>query len=145
MAASIHTATMDISDEQRVITVLDGEEPLRLSTLEELSSYLGQYPEAENDQACRLFSYTSRCPKMLLMALFSNFDFALFSMFPFGLTSQQPSARTRTSNGICPCERCRTGETCGRQAMEIALSYIIPVSEIVHQESNLRITPSPGL
>ena len=142
---SIGTTKMDISEEESVINVLDGEEPLRLSTLQELSSYIGQYPEAENDQACRLFTYTSRCPKLLLVALFSNFDFALFSMFPFGLTSQQPVARTWASNGICPCERCGAGETCGRQAMEISLSYIIPISDIVPQESNLPITSSPSL
>jgi hypothetical protein len=138
-------ATMDLSEEESVINVLDGEEPLRLSTVQELSSYIGQYPEAENDQACRLFTYTSRCPKLLLMALFSNFDFTLFSMFPFGLTSQQTVARTWASNGICQCERCGAGETCGRQAMEISLSYIIPISDIVPQESNLPITSSPSL
>jgi hypothetical protein len=102
-----------------------------------------QYPEAENDQACRLFKYTPKCPSTLLMTMFSNFDFTHFSMFPFGLTGKARENMDMPSTGTCTCEKCRTGQHCGRQAMQIGLAYIMPEWEKIDQDDRLRMTVNP--
>ena len=112
--------TSDSSKDQ--VTVFDGEEPLIISTEAAMRSYIGEYPEAENDQAARLFQYAPGCPPSLLMSLFQKFDYDRFSMAPRGLarSSSQPTGIGKTA---CRCEICVSNQFCGYSALEFAVSY----------------------
>jgi hypothetical protein len=91
------------------------EEPLIFSTEAEMSQYIGLYPEAENDQATRLFQYAPGCSPNLLTSLLQKFDFNRFSMAARGLprSSTQP---TGIGNCRCKCEICIAGQFCGNSA-----------------------------
>jgi len=64
--------------------VQDDEDPEAFSSAKALGDYLKIFPEAENDQGCRVFRYGPKCPTQLLMPLFEHFDFLRYSMFPYG-------------------------------------------------------------
>lgn len=135
---------MDVlGEESDSITVFDGPDPTKFSDSQKLSSYMQQYPEAENDQACRLFKYTPKCPPTLLMTVLSTFDFTRFSMFPFGLAGKD-SVNVESRNTLpCTCEKCRAGEHCGRQAVQISLAYIMPGWEKFDPDNRLCMTVNP--
>jgi hypothetical protein len=130
-------------EEKQAVTVIDGQDPVKFYTSENFDFYMKQYPEAENDQACRLFKYTPKCSPGLLMTLFSNFDFSRFSMFPFGLIGQQRPSVGLALTGLCTCEKCRKGQLCGKEAMQISLAYVMPEWESIDQDDSLRITVQP--
>jgi hypothetical protein len=104
------------------ITVSDGEEPLIFNTEAGMRQYIGEYPEAENDQATRLFQYAPGCSPNILTLLLQKFDYGRFSMVPRGLprSSTQPTGIGDTK---CKCEICVTGQFCGYSALEFAISY----------------------
>jgi hypothetical protein len=132
---------MDISGEtSESIVVFDGSDPASFRDATSLTSYTQQYPEAENDQACRLFKYTPKCPPSLLMVVLSTFDFTRFSMFPFGLTRKDNAGVVARNTFTCTCEKCRVGEHCGRQAMQIKLDYIMGGWETFDPDNTLRMT-----
>ncbi|KAK4097361.1 ankyrin [Parathielavia hyrcaniae] len=57
------------------IWVLDGgQEILEYTEVGALAEYLGEYPEAENDGATRLFHYTSKSSMELLVKLFDKYE-----------------------------------------------------------------------
>lgn len=66
------------------VSVQDDEDPEAFSSAKALGDYLKIFPEAENDQGCRVFRYGPKCPTQLLMPLFEHFDFLRYSMFPYG-------------------------------------------------------------
>jgi hypothetical protein len=109
-------------DSNNQIFVSDGEEPLVLSTEAGMRQYIGEYPEAENDQATRLFQYNPGCSPNLLTILLQKFDYGRFSLVPRGLprSSTQPTGIRDTK---CKCEICITGQFCGYSALEFAISY----------------------
>jgi hypothetical protein len=82
------------------------------------------FPEAENDQGCRLFSYGSKCPTPLLMTLFEHFDFPRYSLFPYGLLNDFVTTN-RADTGSCKCQRCAKGEMCGHWALHCNLQFFL--------------------
>jgi hypothetical protein len=82
------------------------------------------FPEAENDQGCRLFMYGPKCPTPLLMTLFEHFDFPRYSLFPYGLFND--FAKTdKLDAGSCKCQKCAKGETCGYWALHRNLQFYL--------------------
>jgi hypothetical protein len=82
------------------------------------------FPEAENDQGCRLFMYGPKCPTTLLMTLFEHFDFPRFSLFPYGLLNDLPKTN-KPDAGSCKCQRCAKGEICGHWVLQCNLQFYL--------------------
>ena len=74
-------------DPLSTVLVHDGEDPLSFASNKELSNYIELFPEAENDQGCRVFRYGPKCSPNLLLPLFEHLDFPRFSLFPYGFAN----------------------------------------------------------
>jgi hypothetical protein len=106
------------------VFIQDGDDPKSFDNAETLSRYTMMFPEAENDQGCRLFMYGPKCPTNLLMALFEHFDFPRYSLFPYGLLND--FAKTNKPHaGSCQCQRCEKGEDCGHWALHRNLQFYL--------------------
>ncbi|KAL9614083.1 MAG: hypothetical protein Q9167_001437 [Letrouitia subvulpina] len=104
------------------VSVQDGEEPQSFISPKALASYLKMFPEADNDQGCRVFKYGPRCPTNLLMPLFEHFDFSRFSMFPYGFASDY-SVADNWGAGSCNCLKCIDGQLCGHYVLHKNLQF----------------------
>jgi hypothetical protein len=126
------------------IVVHEGDEPRSFADEDELKRYLGQYPEAENDQATRLFQYTPECPPRLLVALFEKFEFSRFSMVPKGAAGEILRT-TGLGTGQCKCDKCKTGGFCGYYALEFAISFWQYHGTSIDAENRLEVTGNDTL
>lgn len=104
------------------VSVQDGEEPQSFISPKALASYLKMFPEADNDQGCRIFKYGPKCPTSLLMPLFEHFDFSRFSMFPYGFASDHAVA-DYWGAGSCNCSKCIDGQLCGHYVLHKNLQF----------------------
>lgn len=95
----------------------DGGEPQYFASASALASYLKIFPEADNDQGCRVLKYGPKCPSDLLMQLFEHFDFPRFSMFPYGFASDF-SIADHWGAGSCKCQNCMEGQLCGHYVLQ---------------------------
>ena len=109
-----------------VVTIVDGEETQFIETARPLKHYLDLYPEAENDQACRLFAYGPNCPTELLMALFQHYDFPRFSLFPYALKGDF-SIPDQFRSGSCMCDKCMKGDLCGHHVIFKNLKFYMHI------------------
>jgi hypothetical protein len=98
------------------VFVQDGEDPQSFTSAKALANYIKLFPEAENDQACRMFRYGPRCPPTLLMPLFEHLDFPRYSLFPYGL-SNDFSLPDPWKAGVCKCDKCSKAEPCGHYVL----------------------------
>lgn len=116
-----HVSKVDVL---AAISIQDGDDPKSFSTAETLQRYTRMFPEAENDQGCRLFMYGPKCTTTLLVTLFEHFDFPRYSMFPYGLFND--FSKTNNPNaGSCKCQRCAKGESCGHWALHHNLQFYL--------------------
>lgn len=99
------------------VYVQDGGTPQLFASANDLATYLKVFPEADNDQGCRVFRYGPNCPTNLLMPLFEHFDFPRFSMFPYGFASDF-SIADQWGAGSCKCQRCIDGRLCGHYVLQ---------------------------
>jgi hypothetical protein len=106
------------------VFIQDGDDPKSFDNAETLNRYTKMFPEAENDQGCRLFMYGPKCPDTLLMALFEHFDFSRYSLFPYGLMDDF-AITSKTDAGCCKCQRCTKGENCGHWALHRGLQFYL--------------------
>ncbi|KAL9047008.1 MAG: hypothetical protein Q9214_000305 [Letrouitia sp. 1 TL-2023] len=104
------------------VSVQDGEEPQSFISPKALASYLQMFPEADNDQGCRIFKYGPKCPTNLLMPLFEHFDFSRFSIFPYGFASDY-SVADHWGAGSCNCSKCIEGQLCGHYVLHKNLQF----------------------
>lgn len=99
------------------VSVQDGEEPQYFTAADALASYLRVFPEADNDQGCRVLKYGPKCPTNLLMPLFEHFDFPRFSLFPYGFANNF-SIANHWEAGSCKCQNCMEGRLCGHYVLQ---------------------------
>lgn len=112
------------ADVLATVSIQDGDDPKSFAAAEALGCYTRMFPEAENDQGCRLFVYGPKCPTALLMTLFEHFDFPRYSLFPYGLFND--FAKTNKPDaGSCKCQRCTKGEACGHWALHCNLQFYL--------------------
>ncbi|CAI6303043.1 unnamed protein product [Periconia digitata] len=112
------------ADVLATVSVQDGEDPKPFANAETLSRYTRMFPEAENDQGCRLFMYGPKCPTPLLLTLFHHFDFPRYSLFPYGLYNDF-TMTTKPEAGWCKCQRCAKGDDCGHWALHHNLRFYV--------------------
>lgn len=113
-----------IVDVLSAVSIQDGDDPKSFTTAEALSRYTRMFPEAENDQGCRMFMYGPKYSTALLVTLFEHFDFPRYSLFPYGLFND--FAKTdKPDAGSCKCERCAKGESCGHWALHHNLQFFL--------------------
>ncbi|KAL8789822.1 MAG: hypothetical protein Q9195_006657 [Heterodermia aff. obscurata] len=105
------------ADRLASVVVQDGEEPQSFSNAKLITSYLRLFPEAENDQGCRIFKYGPKCSSQLLLPLFEHFDFPRYALFPYGFANDFAAERT-TNAGICRCQRCTEDRPCGHYVLQ---------------------------
>lgn len=98
------------------VYVQDGTEPESFASAKALGDYLKIFPEAENDQGCRVFKYGPNCLTHLLMPLFEHFDFPRYSMFPYGFAGDF-SIADHWGAGSCNCRKCTEGQLCGQYVL----------------------------
>ncbi|KAK7185141.1 hypothetical protein DPSP01_000745 [Paraphaeosphaeria sporulosa] len=111
-------------DALSAVSIQDGDDPKSFFTAETLGRYTKMFPEAENDQGCRLFMYGPKCPTALLVTLFEHFDFPRYSLFPYGLFNDF-SKTNKPDAGSCKCQRCAKGENCGHWALHRNLQFFL--------------------
>lgn len=104
------------------VSVQDGEDPEAFSSAKALRDYLKIFPEAENDQGCRVFRYGPKCQTQLLMPLFEHFDFPRYSMFPYGFAGEF-SIANHWGAGSCNCQKCTEGQLCGQYVLHKNLRF----------------------
>jgi hypothetical protein len=125
--------------EGNTVTVYDGDpDSKRYSNEGELRNYLEQFPEANNDQATRIFQYGPNCETTLKLALFEKFPFLQFSLIPSGLTETPGNAGLKIA--ACGCERCKVGTLCSHRAMECAFSFWQYAATSIDDENRLEVT-----
>ena len=105
------------TDRLASVVVQDGEEPQPFSSAKLIASYLSLFPEAENDQGCRVFKYGPRCSSKLLLPLFEHFDFPRYALFPYGFANDFV-AEPKFNAGVCRCQRCTEGRPCGHYVLQ---------------------------
>ena len=105
------------ADRLASVVVQDGEEPQTFSSAKLITSYLRLFPEAENDQGCRVFKYGPKCSSKLLLPLFQHFDFPRYALFPYGFANDFVAERTPNA-GICRCQRCTEDRPCGHYVLQ---------------------------
>ena len=105
------------ADRLASLIVQDGEEPQSFSSAHLITSYLRLFPEAENDQGCRVFKYGPKCSSKLLLPLFEHFDFPRYALFPYGFANDFAAERTLNA-GICRCQRCAEDRPCGHYVLQ---------------------------
>ena len=125
----------DAGDPLAQVLVQDGEDPQPFTSAKALASYINLFPEAENDQACRVFKYGPRCPPGLLMPLFKHFDFPRYSLFPYGFANDFSSPDPWKA-GLCKCDRCSKSEPCGQHALFKNFRFYL------HTETTVATSPS---
>lgn len=120
--ATVLLQPTSLGDALAQVSVQDGEEPQSFVSPKTLGSYLKMFPEADNDQGCRIFKYGPNCPTNLLMPLFEHFDFSRFSMFPYGFASDY-SIADHWGAGSCNCSKCIDGQLCGHYVLHKNLQF----------------------
>lgn len=105
------------ADQLALVVVQDGEEPQSFSSPKLITSYLRLFPEAENDQGCRIFKYGPKCSSKLLLPLFEHFEFPRYALFPYGFANDFVAERTLNA-GICRCQRCTDDRPCGHYVLQ---------------------------
>ena len=103
-------------------SVQDGEEPKAFETAKALADYLKIFPEANNDQSCRVFKYGPKSPASLLMPLFEHFDFPRFSLFPYGFANDF-CVVDHWGAGSCKCQKCLESQLCGHYVLHKNLHF----------------------
>ena len=123
-AAQVPTALQPTSsgDSLAQVLVQDGADPQSFTSSKALADYLRVFPEADNDQGCRVLKYGPNCPTSLLMPLFEHFDFPRFSMFPYGFAGDFSTENT-WGTGSCKCQKCMDGELCGHYVLQKNLQF----------------------
>lgn len=119
LASQATKSSQPISSEDLLarVSVQDGEALQSFGSADALANYLTVFPEADNDQGCRAFSYGPNCPTNLLMPLFEHFDFPRFSMFPYGFADDF-SIADHWGAGSCKCQSCMDGRLCGHYVLQ---------------------------
>ena len=125
-------------DALSVVTMLDGEETQILENPSFLSRYLDLFPEAENDQACRVFGYGPNCSTKLMMALFQHYDYPRYSLFPYGLKGDFTLA-DQFKSGSCMCDKCSKNEPCGHYVIFKNLKFFHHVNSTVPASTSARV------
>ncbi|KAF2183236.1 hypothetical protein K469DRAFT_216534 [Zopfia rhizophila CBS 207.26] len=125
--------------EERGVTVHDGErETKNFSDEDKLRNYLEQFPEANNDQATRVFQFGPNCATTLKLALFNKFRFLQLSMTPRGLTEIPGNVGLMVAQ--CGCDRCKAGTSCSYHALECAFSFWQHSATSADVENRLEVT-----
>ena len=106
------------------ISVQDGNTPQSFASAKALANYLKIFPEADNDQGCRVFKYGPSCPTNLLMPLFEHFDFPRFSTFPYGFAGDF-SVADHWGTGSCNCQKCTEGRPCGHYVLHKNFQFYV--------------------
>ena len=112
------------TDRLASVVVQDGEEPQPFSSAKLIATYLRLFPEAENDQGCRVFKYGPRCSSKLLLPLFEHFDFPRYALFPYGFANDFAAER-KSNAGICRCQRCTEGRPCGHYVLQHHFQFFL--------------------
>ncbi|QLI67461.1 uncharacterized protein G6M90_00g052210, partial [Metarhizium brunneum] len=109
-----------------------------------LAAYLRLFPEADNDQGCRVFRYGPSCATALLMPLFEHLDFSRFSQFPYGLSGNFP-VTDQWGSGSCTCERCYGGQLCGHYMLSKNLRFYLPIKPLVPASPSPKVESETGV
>jgi hypothetical protein len=99
------------------------------------AQYLRHFPEANDDQSCRVFRYGPECATSLLMPLLERLDFSRFSQFPYAVSGNFSVKDEWT--GACTCDRCYGGRPCGHYVLSKNFHFYLPI------ESANPASPSP--
>ena len=123
-AAELTTSALSTPSSSSVTRVFlhDGEDPQSFDSAKALADYLKIFPEADNDQGCRVFRYGPKCSTNLLMSLFEHFDFTRYSLFPYGFAGDF-STSDQWGAGSCKCQKCLDGQLCGHYVLQKNLRF----------------------
>lgn len=105
------------------VIVSDGADSQSFTSAPEMGRYLRLFPEADNDQGCRMIKYGSQCATDLLMELFGHFEFSRYSSFPYGFAGDF-SFNDSWGSGSCNCQQCLDGQLCGQFMLHKNLRFL---------------------